>query len=206
MRFAGQTGSRRRQRSFRSVPFAVGFCFPAVAERNPEEAPKAAKSASRTGMWKTRSTNQASGIRSSFAPMTSWFVGYQRSGAVRLSPFIVQPVVPLPPMIRWMTTWPAPISCFGHAVGDDLAHVIARPVLDENEVAGVEARQHARAAHHHPVGAAAETLRQAEPEAGGERGRRARRAWRPRAASAAGSATPGAAGVRRTGSFRRYFS
>ena len=47
------------------------------------------------------------------APRTSWFVGYQRSGAVRLSPFILQPVVPLPPTIRWMTTNPAPTCPFG---------------------------------------------------------------------------------------------
>ena len=101
---------------------------------------KAAKSASiDRHVEDARRTNQASGIRSSLAPTMSWFVGYQRSGAVRLSPCIVQPVLPLPPTIRWMTTCPPPISSLRHPVGDDLADVVARLMLDEDEIAGVEA-------------------------------------------------------------------
>ena len=51
-----------------------------------------------------------------------------------------------------------------HAVGDDLADAVVRLMLDEDEVAGMQVRQHARAAHEHPAGAAPEALRQAEPE------------------------------------------
>ena len=181
-------------RAHLAVSFAVGFCSPPSPNAIQKKTPKAAKSAEQDRH--VEEAEDEPGVRDPQLLRADDVVvrrvpEIRRGAVVALHRPAGRAVAADDPVDDDVAG--ADLS-LRHAVGDDLADVVARPVLDEHEVAGVEARQHARAAHHHPVGAAAEALRQAEPEAAPRRGRRARRASRARAASAAASATAGAAG------------
>jgi hypothetical protein len=72
-----------------------------------------ANEATSKGDRRKGSSSPAIGIVTSTRPAISVDLGLQRSGVVRLSPCRKYPCRPDPPMMRWITRPPAPVSDFG---------------------------------------------------------------------------------------------
>ncbi len=61
----------------------------------------------------TESSRPTIGIRHVAEPRMSAVTGCHSSGSELLSPWVTKPVAASPPMMRWMTTVPAPIAPSG---------------------------------------------------------------------------------------------
>src|SRR5262252_1550965 len=147
--------ARRRSRMSRSVAalisawvlVLVGFPLPAAAEGDPEEGGAAGEQ--REQHRHVEDPQNEPGVRDPelLGPAD---VVVRRLPEVRCGP-VVALHPPAGPAVAADGSGGDDMPCadltLRYAVGDDLADVVVRVVLDEDEVAGMQVGQHARAAH-----------------------------------------------------------